>query len=266
MWRIDPPAQTNVTDIYDTRASAWWDFNDPIFEPLHAMVPARLAYLDRHGIDVSGHRILDAGVGGGYVAEALAARGADVVGVDLAPGALAAADHRLRASGRFQPGLASVTALPVRDASVDVVVSTDVLVHVPEALGGAAAGIAEAARVLRPGGVFWFSTVNSTALARFVLITLGEDVLRIVHKGTHEPATFLSPARMQALCEEVGLEIVAREGVGPVGLRRGHGGRPTLRMGRLPTTAVMWQGHAIKRTASTARHSQARRGASANAA
>jgi len=249
MWRLDPPAQTNVTDIYGTRASSWWDFSDPIFEPLHAMVPARLAYLDRHGLDVAGRRVLDAGVGGGYVAEALAGRGADVVGVDLAPGALRAADERLRSCGRFQPALASVTALPLRDASVDVVVSTDVLVHVPDALGGAAAGIAEAARVLRPGGVFWFSTINSTALARFVLITLGEDLLRFVHKGTHEPATFITPARMQALCAAVGLDVVAREGVGPVGLRRGHGGRPTLRMGRLPTTAVMWQGHAIKRTA-----------------
>jgi 2-polyprenyl-6-hydroxyphenyl methylase/3-demethylubiquinone-9 3-methyltransferase len=247
MWRLDPPAQTNVTDIYDTRASSWWDFSDPIFEPLHAMVPARLAYLDRHHLDVHGRRVVDAGVGGGYVAEALATRGADVVGVDLAAGALRAADTRLRSGGRFQPALASVTALPLRDASVDVVVSTDVLVHVPASLGGAAAGIAEAARVLRPGGLFWFSTINSTALARFVLITLGEDLLRVVHKGTHEPTTFITPARMRRLCDDVGLDIVASEGVGPVGLRRGHGGRPTLRMGRLPTTAVMWQGHAIKR-------------------
>jgi 2-polyprenyl-6-hydroxyphenyl methylase / 3-demethylubiquinone-9 3-methyltransferase len=247
MWRLNPPAQTNITDIYDTRASSWWDFSDPIFEPLHAMVPARLAYLDRHGLDVAGRRVLDAGVGGGYVAEALTARGADVVGVDLAGGALRAADGRLRDTGRFQPALASVTALPLRDGSVDVVVSTDVLVHVPDAAGGAAAGIAEAARVLRPGGLFWFSTINSTALARFVLITLGEDILRVVHKGTHEPATFIAPERMRALCGAAGLDVVASEGVGPVGLRRGHGGRPTLRMGRLPTTAVMWQGHAIRR-------------------
>jgi hypothetical protein len=52
---------------------------------------------------------------------------------------------------------------------------------------------------------------------------------------------------MRALCDEVGLDVVASEGVGPVGLRRGHAGRPTLRMGRLPTRAVMWQGHAVKR-------------------
>jgi 2-polyprenyl-6-hydroxyphenyl methylase/3-demethylubiquinone-9 3-methyltransferase len=247
VWRIDPPARTNVTDIYDTRAAAWWDFSDPIFEPLHAMVPARVAYLDRHGIDVRGARVVDAGVGGGYVAEALIARGADVVGVDLAEGALRAAAGRLGGTGRYASALASVTALPLRDGGADVVVSTDVLVHVPEEAGGAAAGIAEAARVLRPGGTFWFSTINSTALARFVLITLGEDVLRVVHKGTHEPRTFITPARMTALCRAVGLEIVAVEGVGPIGLRRGHGGRPTLKMGRLPTTAVMWQGHAVKR-------------------
>lgn len=247
MWRINPPARTNVTDLYDARAAAWWDFSDPIFEPLHAMVPARLAYLDRHGLDVRGARVVDTGVGGGYVAEALIARGADVVGVDLAGGALQAAAHRLGAAGHYAGALASVTALPFSDGVADVVVSTDVLVHVPKTAGGAARGIAEAARVLRPGGTFWFSTVNSTALARFVLITLGEDVLRVIHKGTHEPSTFITPARMRNLCASVGLDVVAREGVGPVGLRRVHGGRPTLTMGRLPTTAVMWQGHAVKR-------------------
>jgi 2-polyprenyl-6-hydroxyphenyl methylase/3-demethylubiquinone-9 3-methyltransferase len=249
MLRFRPPAQTNVTDIYDTHSSSWWNFDNPIFEPLHAMVPARLAYLDRQAIVVDGKVVADVGAGGGYVAEPLLERGARVVGIDIAPRALLAAQERLGPPHphRFAVLTGSAVALPLADASVDVVVSTDVLVHVPPAVGGAAAAIAEVARVLKPGGVFWFSTINSTALARLVLITLGEDLLRFVHKGTHEPSTFISPAAMSHMCGGVGLDVVTSEGVGPVGLRRGHGGKATLRMGRLPTSSVMWQGHAIKR-------------------
>jgi 2-polyprenyl-6-hydroxyphenyl methylase/3-demethylubiquinone-9 3-methyltransferase len=249
MWRFRAPKQTNVVDIYDEHASSWWNFNNPIFEPLHAMVPARLAYLDRHDIDVAGKIVVDAGCGGGYVAGPLAARGARVVGLDIAPRALAAArDHDLHRPLRgLAFAQASAVALPIASSSVDVVVSTDVLVHLSPSLGGARAAIAEAARVLRPGGVLWFSTINATALARLVLITLGEDLLQLVHKGTHEPTTFITPAAMTAMCTEVGLSLVASEGVGPVGIGRGPSGRFTLRMGHLPTRGVMWQGHAVKR-------------------
>ncbi len=247
MWRLRPPARTNVVDIYDDYADAWWNFDNPIFEPLHAMVPARMAYLDRHGIDVADRVVVDVGVGGGYVAEALGKRGARVVGVDIAKGALEAAAARLGRGPHFAPARASALALPLQDGVADIVVSTDVLVHVPPELGGAKAAIVEAARVLKPGGLLWFSTINQTALARFVLITLGEDLLRFVYRGTHEPSTFISPSAMNAMCDDAGLDVVASEGVGPVGLKRGARGL-TLRMGRLPTRQVMWQGHARKRT------------------
>jgi 2-polyprenyl-6-hydroxyphenyl methylase/3-demethylubiquinone-9 3-methyltransferase len=248
MFRLRPPPATNVIDIYDDRAAAWWDFRDPIFEPLHAMVPARAAYLDRQQIAVDGRVVVDVGAGGGYVQGLLAARGAHVVGVDVARQALLAgrrhhaAEPWAKATAHLE---ASATALPLPDESVDIAVCTDVLVHVPAALGGPARAVAELARVLRPGGVLWFSTVNSTWLARFVLITLGEDVLGIVHKGTHEPTTFLSPATMGRMLADVGCSLVAAEGMGPTGLAV-RDRRLALRMGRLPTTSVMWQGHARK--------------------
>jgi 2-polyprenyl-6-hydroxyphenyl methylase/3-demethylubiquinone-9 3-methyltransferase len=251
MFRFRPPARTNVVDIYDDRAAAWWDFSDPIFEPLHAMVPARAAYLDRHRIDVDGKVVVDVGCGGGYVSGLLASRGARVIGIDLARNALRAGRAHHAAETWAPSELfveAQATRLPLADDSVAVACCTDVLVHVPEAAGGPAAAIVELARVLAPDGTLWFSTINSTWLARFVLITLGEDVLGFVHKGTHEPSTFLSPDKMRRLLDDVGLELVAAEGVGPVGLARGHGGRRTLKMGRLPTTAIMWQGHAKKRS------------------
>ncbi len=243
MLRFRPPPQTNVIDIYDDRAASWWDFSDPIFLPLYAMVPARLRYLKRHGIDVVGKHIADIGTGGGYVAKELAHAGAHVTGFDLAPRALHAAQQ---ATPESAFAVASALHLPLANDSIDVAISTDVLVHIPLELGGAQAAIAEVARVLKPGGVFYFSTMNSTMLSRLVLITLGEDVLRVVHKGTHDPDTFISPDVMRRICDAHGLELTAHEGAGPTGLQR-LAGRWTLKMGRWPSRAVMWQGHAKKR-------------------
>ncbi|HEY1097967.1 MAG TPA: methyltransferase domain-containing protein [Myxococcota bacterium] len=246
MFRLDPPARTNVVDIYETHAASWWNFDNPIFAPLHAMVPARGRYLDRRRIDLRDKVVVDVGAGGGYVADLCAKRGATVLALDIARGALLAGKGTV-GSAAIAWSTASALALPVASNSVDVVVATDVLVHVPLELGGARAAIAEVGRVLKPGGVFWFSTVSDTWLARFVLITLGEDLLRFVHKGTHEPSTFLSPRKMRDHCGAAGLDVVAAEGVGPVGIGRDAQGRLALKMGRLPGTAVMWQGHAIKR-------------------
>ena len=246
MLRFRPPEKTNVIDIYEDHAASWWNFDNPIFAPLHAMLPARAAYLDRQGIDVAGKVVVDVGAGGGYVAGLLAERGARVVAIDVSRGALAAGrKHHEALSDRLAWSEASALQLPIADNSADVVVATDVLVHLPLERGGARAGIAEVARVLKPGGTFWFSTVSDSWLARFVLITLGEDLLGFVHKGTHEPTTFINTAQMRAICTEVGLTLKVGEGVGPVGLGRDDG-RWALRMGRLPSSAVMWQGHATK--------------------
>ena len=246
MIRFRAPARTNVIDIYDERASAWWDDSDPFFQPLHDMVPARAAYLDRHGLEVKDQVVVDVGAGGGYVAELLRSRGARVVGGAVARKALLAGRAHERAVGidRVSTAFAEASALflPLKDACVDVAVATDVLVHLPLALGGTAAGVRELSRVLRPGGVLWFSTVNDSWLARLVLITLGEDVLGFIHKGTHDPSTFLSPARLRQIFEDNGLQLRASEGMGPVGVSL----RGRLKMGRLPTRQVMWQGHAVK--------------------
>src|SRR3954466_15477697 len=91
-WRTPPPSKINDVAIYEDEADAWWDDASPIFAPLRAMTSARLAFLDRHGVDVQGKRVVDVGAGGGYVSIELAQRGAHVVAVDLAPSALRAAN------------------------------------------------------------------------------------------------------------------------------------------------------------------------------
>ncbi len=251
MFRFKPPARTNVIDIYDDHADAWWDFADPIFEPLHALLPARAQFLDRQRIDVAGKRVVDVGCGGGYVAGLLRDRGAHVVAVDVARKAvLAGVRHDAGATAPIAYAEASATRLPLQDRSVDVCVCTDVLVHLPASVGGAAAGLKEMARALKPGGTLWFSTINDTALARFLYITLAEDVLGVIHKGTHDPSTWLSPAAMTRLLDDSGLDLLSAEGFGPVGVerKRGRGKQLGLKMGRVPTLQGFWQGHATKRS------------------
>ncbi|MFT5686983.1 MAG: 2-polyprenyl-6-hydroxyphenyl methylase/3-demethylubiquinone-9 3-methyltransferase [Myxococcota bacterium] len=127
--------------------------------------------------------------------------------------------------------------MPVESDSIDLAVCTDVLVHVPDPRPV----LLEIGRVLRPGGALLVSTINRTWLARLVMITLGEDLLGMVHRGTHDPAKFIRPAELTDWLTAGGMTLAKLEGVGPVGISL----RGLLRFGRHPTQAVMVQGHAF---------------------
>lgn len=227
----------NDLSIYDT-VEPWWDPADRLFAPLRALAPARMAYLDRIGRPVAGQAVLDVGCGGGFMTAPLAAAGGTVVGVDIAQGALdAAASHLSRHGLSADLRLGTGASLPVETRSVDLVVCTDVLVHVPDPR----AVVLEIGRVLRPGGVLLFSTINRTWLSRLVMISLGEDLLRLVHQGTHDPAKFIRPRELSGWLKDGALTLAGLEGVGPVWIDR----RGRLTFGRHPTTAVMVQGHAL---------------------
>lgn len=227
----------NDLSIYDT-VEPWWDPGDRLFAPLRALAPARMAYLDRVGLPVAGRAVLDVGCGGGFMTAPLAAAGGAVVGVDVAQGALDAAAAHLAAQGlSAELRLGDGSSLPVATDSMDLVVCTDVLVHVPDPR----AVVLEIGRVLRPGGALLVSTINRTWLARLVMITLGEDLLGLVHRGTHDPAKFIRPQALSSWLEEGGMTLAGLEGVGPVWINR----RGRLTFGRHPTTAVMLQGHAL---------------------
>jgi 2-polyprenyl-6-hydroxyphenyl methylase/3-demethylubiquinone-9 3-methyltransferase len=98
--------------------------------------------------------------------------------------------------------------------------------------------LAEAGRVLRPGGMFLFDTINRNILARFVTITIAEDILRLLPRGTHDPALFIKPPEMRAAMTEAGLEPGAFTGLGPRGMTR----RGDLTFGRLPLTTIQYMG------------------------
>lgn len=231
-------AMANDLTLYQTHGPDWWQSPPRFVRLLARLVPVRLGYFQRAVGSWRGLRVLDLGCGGGFMAEALAARGAVVFGVDLAWAALAAG--RRHAAGR---GLALTyaagrgEALPLGDASLDAVLCCDVLEHVADL----EAVLDEVARVLAPGGRFLFETVNRNLLARWVVVTLGEG-LGFLPRGTHDPALFIRPRDLAALLAARGFTVGPMAGLGPVGLDR----RLDLVFGRLPTTAVQYLGWAVR--------------------
>jgi 2-polyprenyl-6-hydroxyphenyl methylase / 3-demethylubiquinone-9 3-methyltransferase len=228
----------NDLTIYDRVADRWWSDDIRWVRTLKNLVPGRLAWFDRQ-IDWQGKTVLDLGCAGGFMAEALAACGAHVTGIDPAEGAIAAARAHARAQGlRIGYDVGVGEALPYDTASFDAVVCVDVLEHVAD-LNKV---LAEVARVLRSGGLFMFDTINRNPLARLATITVAEDLLRLLPRGTHDPAKFIKPAELRAAMQGAGLVPGAFTGLGPRGVNR----RLDLTFGPLPLTAILYMGIARK--------------------
>ena len=228
----------NDLAIYDTDAGHWWDGSRRWLRALQNIVPARLSYFDQFA-SWRGAQVLDLGCGGGFMAEALAQRGAGVTGVDPAEKAIAAAIAHARAQGL---SIRYITAggehLPIADASMDAVVCVDVLEHVDDI----DQVLNEIHRVLKPGGLFCFDTINRNWLAAFVIVFLGERVLRIVPPGTHDHRKFLCPHELAAKLAARGFAKCAFAGLGPVGFNR----RLDPVFGRLPILQLMYMGQTRK--------------------
>ncbi|TVP71811.1 MAG: 3-demethylubiquinone-9 3-O-methyltransferase [Rhodobacteraceae bacterium] len=231
----------NDLSIYDEVADKWWSDEIRWVRTLKNLVPGRLSWMDRE-IDWTGREVLDLGCAGGFMAEALDDRGARVTGIDPAAEAIAAARAHAQAHGRdirYDTGMGE--ALPYSDASFDAVVCVDVLEHVRDL----AQVLAETARVLRPGGLFLFDTINRNPLARLATITMAEDILRLLPRGTHDPAMFIKPAELRKGLQFAGLVPGRFTGLGPRGITR----RGDLTFGRLPLTAILYMGVARKPSA-----------------
>ena len=227
----------NDLTIYGGDAAAWWDGTMRWRRQLHKLVPARMAYLDRLVPDLRGRCVLDLGCGGGFMAEALAARDAAVVGIDPAAPAIAAARaHAAEAGLVIDYRVGTGEAVPVESRSMDVVICVDVLEHVADL----ETVLAEVGRVLRPGGLFVFDTINRTPIAGLIMVTLGEDVLRLLPRGTHDPARFIRPEALRACLVAEGFITSPVVGFGPRGLDR----QGDFRFGRLPFRSIMYMGHA----------------------
>ncbi len=228
----------NDLTIYDGAAANWWSDDIRWVRTLKNLVPGRLGWFDKH-VDWNRLTVLDLGCAGGFMAEALAARGAKVTGIDPAAQAINAARvHAAEAGLEIQYDVGVGEELPYENAAFDVVVCVDVLEHV----GDLTKVFAEMARVLKPGGLFLFDTINRNLLSRFATITIAEDILRLLPKGTHDPALFIRPAELRTGLEQAGLVCGPMTGLGPRGLNRNG----DFTFGPLPIRTVIYMGVARK--------------------
>ena len=228
----------NDLTIYDKVAAQWWSDDIRWVRTLKNLVPGRLSWMDRQ-IDWSGKQVLDLGCAGGFMAEALAERGARVTGIDPAKDAIAAARAHAGSNDldiRYDIGIGE--ALPYPDAAFDAVVCVDVLEHVQDLQQV----VAEVARVLRPDGVFLFDTINRNPLARLATITIAEDILRLLPRGTHDPAMFIKPKELREALTRSAMIPGPMTGLGPRGINR----RGDLTFGRVPMKTIIYMGTASK--------------------
>lgn len=190
-------------------AETWWDLNGE-FKALHEINPTRLAYvLER--CELEGKAVLDVGCGGGLLSEALAASGATVTAIDMAETSLAIARTHAKSSElTIDYRQSTVEALANESPNTfDVVTCMELLEHVPRP-----ASIIEAcARLVKPGGNLFFSTVNRTLLSRLLVIWASEYVLGLVSKGTHEYRKLIRPEELKRWGLSAGLNFIDLSGL-----------------------------------------------------
>ena len=196
---VDPAELEKFSEL----AHRWWD-PESEFRPLHEINPLRLDYID--GIAaLHGKKVLDVGCGGGILAEAMAARGARVTGIDLAGKPLKVAQlHLLESKLDVVYRNIAVEALAQEAPhSFDVVTCMEMLEHVPDP----ASAVRACAALLKPGGHAFFATLNRNPKSYLYAIIGAEYVLNLLPRGTHDYARFIKPSELSATCRSAGLEI-----------------------------------------------------------
>ncbi len=185
-------------------AHRWWDA-DGEFRPLHQINPLRLDWIAQRA-KLPGQAVLDVGCGGGILAESMARRGANVLGIDLSVKPLKVARlHAMEAGvAHLEYREVAVEALAAeRPASFDVVTCMEMLEHVPEP----SSVVASCAALAKPGGRLFFSTLNRNPKSFLFAIVGAEHVLQLLPKGTHEYARFIKPSELAGFCRAAGLQV-----------------------------------------------------------
>lgn len=194
---------------FDALAARWWDPTGD-FRPLHEINPLRLDYI-RQRATLEGSKVVDIGCGGGILAEAMAGLGASVTGIDMAEGPLAVARLHQAESGTNVKYL-QTTAEDLagkHPGQFDVVTCLEMLEHVPSP----SIVIAACAKLVRPGGDIFFSTINRNPKSFLLAIVGAEYVLRLLPQGTHEYRKFIRPAELEAWSRHTGLQLMGSIGM-----------------------------------------------------
>ena len=195
---------------FEAIASHWWDPHGD-FKPLHLMNPLRLEWISDHCEGLFGKQVLDVGCGGGILSESMAKQGAQVLGVDMGHEPLQVARlHALEQNVKLDYQRITVEELAEQlPASFDVVTCMEMLEHVPDP----ASIVRACAKLAKPGGKLFFSTINRTKQSWLLMILAAEQVLKIVPKGTHDHAKFIRPAELIRCCDSADLLTKQVKGV-----------------------------------------------------
>ncbi|MBA4502503.1 bifunctional 2-polyprenyl-6-hydroxyphenol methylase/3-demethylubiquinol 3-O-methyltransferase UbiG [Marinobacterium marinum] len=188
---------------FEELASRWWD-RDSEFKPLHDINPLRVDFIDRIG-QLAGKTVLDVGCGGGILSEAMAHRGAEVSGIDMGEAPLKVAKlHGLESGVNVNYRRITVEALADEEPEqYDIVTCLEMLEHVPDP----ASVVRACARLTKPGGSVFLSTLNRNPKSYLFAILGAERVLKLVPAGTHDFNKFIRPAELGQMVRSAGLEI-----------------------------------------------------------
>ena len=194
---------------FSALAHRWWDPNSE-FKPLHAINPLRLNWI-KSFVSLEGKKVVDVGCGGGILAESISQSGADTTGIDLSEKALKVAElHALEVGANLT--YRSISAEDLADEQAeqyDVVTCMEMLEHVPDP----ASVVRACAKLCKPGGTLFFSTLNRNPKSYLFAIIGAEYILKLLPKGTHEYTKFIKPSELVAFTRQAGLEMLSMKGL-----------------------------------------------------
>jgi 2-polyprenyl-6-hydroxyphenyl methylase/3-demethylubiquinone-9 3-methyltransferase len=211
LYRYHSPMNADPLELqkFSDLAHRWWDPTSE-FRPLHEINPLRLEWINAR-VSLAGKSVVDIGCGGGILAESMATKGAKVTGIDLSDKALRVADlHSLESGIQVRYELISAEQLAASEpARYDVVTCMEMLEHVPDP----AAIVDACATLVKPGGHVFFSTINRNPKSYLFAVIGAEYLLRLLPKGTHDYAKFITPAELGQFIRNAGLTLNSIKGM-----------------------------------------------------
>jgi 2-polyprenyl-6-hydroxyphenyl methylase/3-demethylubiquinone-9 3-methyltransferase len=207
MSNVDPKELAKFGEL----AHKWWD-PESEFAPLHQINPLRLGWIEQCAGPLEGRRIVDIGCGGGILSESMARKGAQVLGVDLAERSLKVAQlHAMEAgiTNLVYREVAAETLADEQPGQYDIVTCMEMIEHVPDP----GSIVAACAKLVRPGGWVFLSTLNRNPKAFLFAIVGAEYVLNLLPRGTHEYAKFIRPSELASWCRQCGLDLQQTRGM-----------------------------------------------------
>ena len=207
MSEFENQDQENV-EHFNRLANEWWDPNGPM-KTLHWLNPIRMDFLKQHA-DFNNKLVLDVGCGAGLLTEAIAIAGADAAGIDMAADLITVASNHAKESNLNinyqQDNIENFASL--NPEKFDIVTCLELIEHVPDPQ----AVITACSQALKPGGLFFISTINRNLKSFLEDIVAAEYILQVVPKGSHTYSQFIKPSELSQMCEQTGMRPTATSG------------------------------------------------------